>query len=610
MHRNAGALSNAIVGIYFGIFAACLAAGVVLLLIFEQLGVRELTLKTCMVAVVMALFAAIGAAAYTSRIREYLIASRRIPAIYNGMSLAVAVPGGVGIAGLAGCMFLVGFDSLCIGIGLVAGLAASVMLVAPYLRKFGAPTVPAFLGERFENGPVRLLAASVAVVPLTLLAVAELKVAIAFAGMLTPLSPLQTSVLIALLLVVTITPGGVRSLSWSSAAQALAVFIAILLPAAIAAVIETNLPFGQLSHGPLMRAVGRGEALQNIPVPVAGLFAFDLPGQGLQAIAGRFGTTFGSIGPIAFVLATLSTMAGIAGSPALLSRSVTTPSVFETRKSIGWAVVLVGVLLMTFSAVAVFERDLVLNQLAVNAGNLLPASLQRLVDLGLAALDGKPVKLLSTSFTYDRDGMLVALPVLMGLPLAVGYLVAAGVLAASLAGAALSLTQIGIIVGEDVLHAPDSWRASDAQRLHACRAATALATLFSAGAAVVFGGDPLTLYLHALAISGSTLFPILVLSVWWKRLNAGGAFAGLAAGFAVALLVILVTDLASLSIPALLAPVLAAPAAVAAAAAVSQLTHSPSRHILEIVRDLRIPGGETIHDREVRQARQRATATR
>ncbi|MBS0241321.1 MAG: sodium:solute symporter [Proteobacteria bacterium] len=610
MHRHGGGLANPIAGIYFGIFAACLGAGVVLLLIFEQLGVTEQTLKISMAVVGLLLFSSIGAAAYTSRIREFLLAGRRIPAIYNGLIMAVAVPGGAGIAGLAGCMFLIGFDSLCIGVGMVAGFTVSVMLIAPYLRKFGSPTLSGYLGERFDSKSVRILAASVTVVPLMLASVAEIKVAIASTTLLTPLSPFQAALVIAVVLAATIAPGGVRSNSWSAAAQSLAVLIAVLLPAAIAAVIETNLPFGQVSHGPLMRAVGRGEALLNVPVPVASLMAFDIPGQGLQAIAGRFGTTFGSIGPVAFVFATLATMAGVAASPSILSRAVTTPSVFEARKSLGWAVVLASILLMTFSAIAVFERDLILNLLATSNGSRLPQTLQRLVDFGLAGLDGKPLKLLPTSLLYDRDGMLIALPVLMGMPLAVVNLVAAGVLAAALAGASLSLTQIGIIVGEDVVHGPDSWRRTDNMRLLVCRGAICAATLLAAFCAVAIGGDPLQLLLHALAISGSALFPVLVLSIWWKRVNAAGAFAGLAAGFAVAVLEIGVTDLFSVSMPPLLAPVLAIPASIGAAAALTELTQSPGRHILELVRELRIPGGETIHDREVRQARQRASSTR
>jgi cation/acetate symporter len=259
--------------------------------------------------------------------------------------------------------------------------------------------------------------------------------------------------------------------------------------------------------------------------------------------------------------------------------------------------------------VAVFERDLLLNTIAGQPSAAIPSGLQRLVDLGLAAVENKPARMTATSVLFDRDGMLLALPVLLGMPLAVVNLVAAGVLAAALAGAAASVTQLGIIIGEDVINAPAGERVSDLQRLWVCRLAIATAGALAGIGAVVAGGDPLLLLLHAFAISGSALFPVLALSIWWKRATTAGALGGLAAGFVTAALVVL-ADMSSLGLPALLAPAVAIPAAVAATLLLSHLTPAPGRHILEMVRDLRVPGGETIHDREARQARHRGPRTR
>jgi cation/acetate symporter len=75
-------------------------------------------------------------------------------------------------------------------------------------------------------------------------------------------------------------------------------------------------------------------------------------------------------------------------------------------------------------------------------------------------------------------------------------------------------------------------------------------------------------------------------------------------------LAVLLVDLTSLGLPGLIAPVIAVPAALIAAGIGSYLTPAPGRHILELVRDLRIPGGEAIYDREMRQARQRGQRTR
>jgi cation/acetate symporter len=115
--------------------------------------------------------------------------------------------------------------------------------------------------------------------------------------------------------------------------------------------------------------------------------------------------------------------------------------------------------------------------------------------------------------------------------------------------------------------------------------------------------DPLSLLLWGLALSGSAALPVLVLSVWWKRLNAFGALAGMVAGFTVAVLAVLAGQVTWLGVPSALAAVFGVPAAFAVAMIAARMAPAPGRHVLEVVRDMRLPGGETIHDRELRLLR-------
>jgi cation/acetate symporter len=98
---------------------------------------------------------------------------------------------------------------------------------------------------------------------------------------------------------------------------------------------------------------------------------------------------------------------------------------------------------------------------------------------------------------------------------------------------------------------------------------------------------------------------MLLLAIWWKRGNAWGILMGLAAGFGVTVTAMLAGATDAITVVPILLPSLAAPVAVAVAIFASKVTPTPNRHVLEMVRDLRIPGGETIHDREVRLALQR-----
>lgn len=596
---------NPLLGTFFGIFAACLVAIVVTMLILEQLGASDAALRRLMLVGPLTLFLVIGAIGYAATPREFLLAGRRVPAALSGLAIAIAAIGGTGLTALSGALFLIGFDALCLALGIIAGLVAMVILIAPFFRKFGAATLPGFLGARFESAGVRLIAAGAAAVPLLLLMMAEIKVATAAVVWLTQGSEAFAAGLVTLALVVILVPGGVRSLSWSSAAQSLAALLAFLIPLAVAAVIVTNLPLGQVSHGPVLRMIGRIEAAQAVATPVAGALLLELPGQALQPIAGRFATPFGSIGAAAFVLTVLAVMAGIAASPGLLARTGTSPTVYETRKSLGWAVVVAGVVIMSMSALAVFLRESLMTDLVGQPPERWPAALKQLIDLGLMGIDGQARAGGAQSFLYRRDGVLLTLPILLEFPAVMVHLAVAGVVAAALAAAASSLTQLGLIVAEDVIGGPRPEPQSPGMRLMIVRGSLAAVAVFAGTLAHLLPGDPLDLMLSSLAVSGAALFPVMVLAIWWKRTNAWGAMAGMLTGFAIAMAGVLAVAVEVIALAPILLAVLAALISTAVAILVTRVTPAPSRHILEMVRDLRIPGGEAVEDREARLAAQR-----
>jgi cation/acetate symporter len=186
-------------------------------------------------------------------------------------------------------------------------------------------------------------------------------------------------------------------------------------------------------------------------------------------------------------------------------------------------------------------------------------------------------------------------------PTALVYTTIAGVLAAALAAAAVGLSTLGTILAEDIINGPRSEFVGDGPRRMILRLAFVALTFFGGWMALVTTSDPLELLMWSLALSGSTIFPVLLMSIWWKRCNGWGAIVGLLAGFTISVLALL-GGLADMGFAGPMAAIIGAPAALIAVGVASLATPPPSKHVLELVRDLRVPSGDTLYDREVRQA--------
>jgi cation/acetate symporter len=598
---------NPRLGMFFAIFASAYACVVLLALMAEEMGSPRETTRWAMLVAPFGLYIVIGISAGTRDSLEFFAAGRRVPAVYSGFALAFSAFGGTGLAALTGTLFLIGFDALCLVIGGLAGFVVMGILLAPFFRKFGAYTIPTYLGRRFDSPALRTISAAIIVLPLALMLMAELKMAVFMGVFLTGAPAVQIAAIVALVLIATLVPGGMRSLTWSGVAQTIAAFLAILVPVAVVAVMWTNLPLPQLSHGPLMRVLGRQEALQGLPIVIAQGLTFDVPNEGIQSIGKRFATTFSAVGPGGFVAATLTVMMGVACAPWLLPRIATAPGVYHARKSIGWATLVFGVVMLTAASVAVFARALLLEGLA--AGGI-PDWVKTLAQIGYAEVDTRPVgaaadaaRSLLGGIGLSRDIVLLALPMAAQLADVFVALAAAGVIAACLAGASAAGAALSATLSEDAMDGRRAEPPADAVRLFGARFWLVATVVGGSALAALIPGDPLDMLLWSLALTGSSLFSVLVLSIWWKRTNAFGAVAGLCAGFGVALLAIAAGHYEWVPVDAALAGVFGIPASLIATVAATLSTPKPGRHVMELVRDIRVPGGEILYDREMRLLR-------
>jgi cation/acetate symporter len=329
----------------------------------------------------------------------------------------------------------------------------------------------------------------------------------------------------------------------------------------------------------------------------------DLPGVELESLGRRLLQMFGSVGASAYSLVILAVMGGVASNATALMRTTTTASVLASRTSMAWAVLITAFLILTMTAIAVYLRGYVTEQVLARPADRLPGWFQSLMQDGIATIDARgsaPVSLAGIAFA--RDSVLSALPVAVGLPNGFVAIALIGALAACLAAAAAHVVTLGFSIGEDIIFGGTVAPADSGSRLLASR--LAMVVVMVACVMLTFiATDPLLLLVWAWTISASAIFPLLVLAVLWKRLSALGAMAGLASGFALSILLLLLDQQQMLAPAAPLSAVIAGPIAFFAAIGVSLVTRPPDRATLELLRDMRVPGGETIMDRQRRLLR-------
>lgn len=605
---------NPRLGTYFSIFVSAFLALAAFLMILEELGYPEHWMRLGMVLAPVVLAGAIGLATYSSATEDYFVAGRRVPAFCNGLIIAVTAIGGTGLLALTGLTFLIGVDALFISLGLYAGVVLAAVLLVPFLRKFGAYTVPSYLGLRFESGSLRVVSAVVLSIVALLIVVAEMRVGAIFVKSFMRVDRSTLIWPVAIAIVVTILPGGIRSLSWSNTAWGLVALISLLVPVAILSVIYTNLPLPQIAYANVLSEVTRLEAVNRLSYSPAEPLSFLIPGLGQRPMLKPYLLPYGSIGWVSFLIGSICIMFGTAASPALLMRSATSPDVLTTRKAMGWAAFVLGLILLTIPAIAVFTRHALFLDVIGKAPDKVPEWFTALVSAGRAALETSGNVVTLESVKVRRDTVLMILPSAGNMPTVVVGIATAGVIAAVCAAASSTLATLANMLSEDIALRHSSSATPSASRLLFARIALAASAIVLGAISLRWTIDPLKPFLWGLSIAASAVFPILVMSIWWKRVTRSGAVAGMITGAVIAILAILRDELIDgvswFGIDGMLAGAFGAPAALIVTVAVSLFMPRPDKRQIDLVRDMRVPGGETIHDRMLRLSRSRTLGMR
>ena len=243
---------------YLAYFAGFLVL-IVLLAWAESLGLARQWIGYIFLLATVTLYAGIGIMCRTSDPVEYYVAGRRVPAIYNGMATAADWMSVASFMGVAGTLYLTGYNGLAYILGWTGGYVLVALFLAPYLRKFGRYTLPDFLGARFGGNLPRFIGVVCAVLCSFTYLVAQVYGVGLITTRLTGIT-FELGIFIALggMLVCSFL-GGMRAVTWTQVGQYIILVVAYLVPVIWLAAKQTGHPVPQIAVSSVMEQLAERE---------------------------------------------------------------------------------------------------------------------------------------------------------------------------------------------------------------------------------------------------------------------------------------------------------------------------------------------------------------
>ena len=486
--------------------------------------------------------------ARASTTKEFYVAGHDVPPILNGMATAADWMSAASFLSMAGLIAFLGYGGSVYLMGWTGGYVLLALLLAPFLREFGKFTVPDFVGERYYSKLARVIAVVCALmVSFTYIAGQMKGVGVAFSSFLGV--PFNVGIFIGGLIVfIYAVLGGMKGVTYTQVAQYVVLIFAYTVPAIFISIIVTNNPIPQLGF------IGN---IAGSDVPMLSKLNSVVTELGFK----EYTSTTKSNVDIFCITAAL--MFGTAGLPHVIIRFFTVKSAKAARKSAGWALMFIALLYTVAPAVGAFARmnfiDTVneatyignsenfeerRSEILSDGGKPIPGwykdwektGLLDFNDLnqdGIIQYRGPDSKdNIKNEIVPNRDIFVLANPQIANLPHWVIGLVVAGGLAAALSTAAGLLMVISSAISHDLLKNTFYPNMSERSELLIARTSAFLAILLSAFIGAFASSLPFVAQVVAFAfgIAAASLFPVVVLGIFWKRMNKEGAIVSMLTG--------------------------------------------------------------------------------
>ncbi|EGG99244.1 Acetate permease ActP (cation/acetate symporter) [gamma proteobacterium IMCC2047] len=495
------------------------------------------TLTYLVVGFTFSLYIGIALWARAGSTKEFYVAGGGVHPVANGMATAADWMSAASFIGMAGLIAFLGYGGSVFLMGWTGGFVLLAMLLAPYLRKYGKFTVPEFIGDRFYSRAARIVAVICLIVASVTYVIGQMKgIGVAFSRFLEV--DYGTGLLVGMVIVFFYAVlGGMKGITYTQIAQYCVLIFAYTIPAIFISLNLTGNPVPQLGLGGTM--VGTDT------------FLLDRLDQVVMDLGFAEYTTTARLSTLNMFVYTMSLMIGTAGLPHVIIRFFTVPTVKAARSSAGWALIFIAILYTSAPAVAAMARLNLMETIQPSTAteNLRyderPQWFKNWETTGLLKFEDKNgdgrIQYTADEKTnemvkVDRDIMVLANPEIAQLPNWVIALVAAGGLAAALSTAAGLLLAIASAISHDLLKGVFMPRISDKQELMASRVAMAGAIAFAG----YLGFNPPDFAAGTVALAfglaASSIFPVLMMGIFNKRINKEGAIAGMLTGLSVTLL--------------------------------------------------------------------------
>ena len=230
-------------------------------------------------------------------------------------------------------------------------------------------------------------------------------------------------------------------------------------------------------------------------------------------------------------------MVGTAALPHILMRFYTTPSVREARNSVTWSLFFIFLLYFTAPALAVLVKFVIYNDIVGSQFAALPEWVARWnsVDASLLAITdiNKDGIVQLAEITLGADVVVLATPEIAGLPYVVSGMVAAGGLAAALSTADGLLLTIANALSHDVYYKMIDPNAPVSRRVAISKTMLLVVAILAALVAQQKPADILFLVSAAFSFAAAGFFPALVMGIFWKRTTGIAASLGMIAGIVI-----------------------------------------------------------------------------